>query len=1260
MTPRFVLATATVLCCLMVTSAEMPKIIFQTPEQSAANAVAISWDGSSLTIPQHTDLLADLEKRVSTLEQHILNTPLHHHGFGAHTCANGKVQKNPNECVCDTGYRGGGAWNAGSETYPDCVEIDECAELSPCENDGTCTDKVADYHCTCAAGFRGKNCEENIDECAPGPCKNGATCTDGVNDFHCTCKAGYDGKDCSNNIDECASDPCVRGSCADGIADFTCTCPAGYDGKTCSNNINECAKNPCVNGQCVDGIADFTCTCLAGYDGKTCSNNINECASNPCVRGTCTDGVNDFTCTCPAGYDGKTCSNNIDECEGNPCQNGGTCADMVNAFHCTCTAGYEGARCETEIDECARDAPCKNDAVCSDKVNDYRCHCKDGYDGKDCENNINECAKDPCVNGKCVDGVNDYSCTCDPGFSGKNCDVDIDECASKPCANGKCTDLVNDFHCECDRKDGNGYVGWEGKRCDRKIACKNGAPMFPCNGNGNVGGFVLDGCTCDCNHGFTGSTCGARTQCTDNSFCSNNGQVSGYVLDGCQCQCSDGWTGARCDTPVVGKLPAGKVGCNAYWCKGGTNGCPSGNNYNACYQSFGGASCGGLSPSYSSCSCPAGYTLSNADWSGRATKLPMSYGDRRDWYAECVPVPPPPKFDPTSMYNNKAACGGDVNNCASRKCYTVSLVEGASTTPVVNEMHTSQPEWNAQTVNDWKAYRPDDFTPAAFHPGPAMTTTSAEPQQPLLLSLKDPNDGSGNVFLRNCEYMYGKPEWGNMGRFFLASACAKTEDRWEADTCSAAPTAGASTYVGFYWANKDMRTGAVSEKKNRLTWTMFEVAPSTFKFKNVMRQQWLGRNPNGPNRQLVLTERFADAVALKLDEAADPKVEHPTPTPSTCCTAAGCDCAISKVPGFGDNAARDDYSSSSRTRNDSEETTAIWTWDGTAWLPQAEQIVQSESEGGVITDFWFQGPGSISGSSSTIELGYSYDCQYVYNNDDDECYLADAKTKSSTTGQDNDLRMLKTVGLRFTGLNIAKGTKVKSAKIRFTARRSDNKPVSMVIRGDQASNAPTASFKGDYEEVPNPTHDYLRWRPISTNVIAKRCAATTYPAVAWDNIEPWAENQAYDTPDMTNLVQAMIDGNEFTDTLAFFLKDSGSTEVGARRRAKSFKRSGPAALVIEFMPAAPPAAIGKLPAGKVGCNAYWCKGGTNGCPSGNNYNACYQSFGGASCGGLSPSYSSCSCPAGYTLSNADWSGRATKLPMSYGDRRDWYAECLKN
>ena len=92
------------------------------------------------------------------------------------------------------------------------------------------------YECKCQAGFTGKNCEENIDECKTNNvvCKNGGTCEDLINGYECKCQAGFKGKNCEENIDECIGVNCQNGgTCKDKINAFECVCKPGFSGVFC-------------------------------------------------------------------------------------------------------------------------------------------------------------------------------------------------------------------------------------------------------------------------------------------------------------------------------------------------------------------------------------------------------------------------------------------------------------------------------------------------------------------------------------------------------------------------------------------------------------------------------------------------------------------------------------------------------------------------------------------------------------------------------------------------------------------------------------------------------------------------------------------------------------------------------------------------------------------------------------------------------------------------------------------------------------------
>ncbi|KAI8484244.1 WD repeat-containing protein 70 [Branchiostoma belcheri] len=62
--------------------------------------------------------------------------------------------------------------------------LNECAS-NPCQNGGTCLDRVNSYVCACRIGFDGDLCENDIDYCDPNPCPASWTCVDQVVGFHC-------------------------------------------------------------------------------------------------------------------------------------------------------------------------------------------------------------------------------------------------------------------------------------------------------------------------------------------------------------------------------------------------------------------------------------------------------------------------------------------------------------------------------------------------------------------------------------------------------------------------------------------------------------------------------------------------------------------------------------------------------------------------------------------------------------------------------------------------------------------------------------------------------------------------------------------------------------------------------------------------------------------------------------------------------------------------------------------------------------------
>nr|CAD7414820.1 unnamed protein product [Timema poppensis] len=137
-----------------------------------------------------------------------------------------------------------------------------------------------------SAGFRGKNCEENIDDCPGNLCLNGATCVDDVNRYSCVCPPTYTGELCEQDVDECAHRPsvCQNGAtCTNSIGGYSCICVNGWTGPDCSVNIDDCAGAACFNGAtCIDRVGSFYCRCTPG---KTGIGKVDLEEVNPHLRG---------------------------------------------------------------------------------------------------------------------------------------------------------------------------------------------------------------------------------------------------------------------------------------------------------------------------------------------------------------------------------------------------------------------------------------------------------------------------------------------------------------------------------------------------------------------------------------------------------------------------------------------------------------------------------------------------------------------------------------------------------------------------------------------------------------------------------------------------------------------------------------------------------------------------------------------------------------------------------------------------------------
>ncbi|XP_058946064.2 uncharacterized protein [Pocillopora verrucosa] len=120
-----------------------------------------------------------------------------------------------------------------------------------CKNNATCQSGFNDkgYRCLCTAGFKGRHCDQDVDECSSGfhSCSADAVCNNTKGSYYCTCKPGYSGDGWScNDINECIegiSNCSIDAVCNNTKGSYNCTCRPGYSG----------------NGQTCKGPSFYTC-----------------------------------------------------------------------------------------------------------------------------------------------------------------------------------------------------------------------------------------------------------------------------------------------------------------------------------------------------------------------------------------------------------------------------------------------------------------------------------------------------------------------------------------------------------------------------------------------------------------------------------------------------------------------------------------------------------------------------------------------------------------------------------------------------------------------------------------------------------------------------------------------------------------------------------------------------------------------------------------------------------------------------------------
>ncbi|KAF0042112.1 hypothetical protein F2P81_005644 [Scophthalmus maximus] len=471
-------------------------------------------------------------------------------------------------------------------------DTDECSIGNPCGN-GTCTNVVGGFECSCQEGFEPgpmMTCED-INECSQNPLLCAFRCVNTFGSYECMCPAGYvlrddqrmcrDQDECSEGLDDCDS----KGmTCKNLIGTFMCICPVGMqrrpDGEGCMDNRKGFCYSEVLQTMCQqsstnrNSVTKSECCCNTGRGwGSQC-----ELCPLP--------GTVQYKKMCPLGPGYTTDGRDINECHvmQDLCHNG-QCINTIGSFRCHCNVGYKTDFTATscvDMDECALSPkPCN--FLCKNTEGSYLCSCPRGYslqpDGKTCKD-LDECStKQHNCQFLCVNTIGGFTCKCPPGFTQhQTACIDNNECSAQNSACGNrasCVNTPGSFNCECSKGfslDTTGVECEDVDECGSNHRCQHGCQNM-------LGGF-----RCGCPQGYVQHY--QWNQCVDENEC-QGGTVCGSA------SCYNTLGSFKCVCPSGFDFEQNNGGCqDVNECSTGTNPCIYG-----CSNTDGGYLCG----------CPGGF-----------------------------------------------------------------------------------------------------------------------------------------------------------------------------------------------------------------------------------------------------------------------------------------------------------------------------------------------------------------------------------------------------------------------------------------------------------------------------------------------------------------------------------------------------------------------------------------------------------------------------------------------------------------------------